>query len=235
MQVSQVAYDRFVLELPAADATWRPLADPECLAETAAWLWDFGPKPLIAVIGVDKAAPSWLTAYTPRGVRFAPGGASARLARMTATPADAPPGAKRTPRGVRFAPGGASAGVAVILAKRADAPPGAKRTPRGVYAVSQLGAALSTPITAMSGFGPKSQSHAAVSARHSGSARGRHVASAAGSSSTKRSYATWLTCMFWLWNSSRPSQRGVPSPGERGLVLRYYLQGADQAARRRRG
>src|SRR5256885_8888393 len=80
MQVSQVAYDRFVLELPPADATWRPLADPECLAETAAWLWDFGPKPLIAVIGVDKAAPSWLTAWQPRGVRFAPGGASTGVA-----------------------------------------------------------------------------------------------------------------------------------------------------------
>src|SRR6266550_2604706 len=77
-----------------------------------------------------------------------------------------------------------------------DAPPGANRTPRDFHAVSQPGAALSTPITAMSGFGPKSQSHAAVSARHSGSARGRHVASAGGSSSTKRSYATWLTCMF---------------------------------------
>src|SRR5438445_13538458 len=80
MQVSQVAYDRFVLELPPADATWRPLADPECLAETAAWLWDFGPKPLIAVIGVDKAAPSSLTAWQPRGVRCAPGGASSGVA-----------------------------------------------------------------------------------------------------------------------------------------------------------
>src|SRR5256885_13367220 len=76
MQVSQVAYDRFRLELPAADATWRPLADPETLAETAAWLWDFGPKPLIAVVGVDKAAPSWLTPWKSRGVRFAPEGAS---------------------------------------------------------------------------------------------------------------------------------------------------------------
>ena len=80
MQVSQVAYDLFVLELPPADATWRPLADPECLAETAAWLWDFGPKPLIAVIGVDKAAPGWLTSFTSRGVRFAPGGASTGVA-----------------------------------------------------------------------------------------------------------------------------------------------------------
>jgi hypothetical protein len=88
MQVSQVAYDRFRLELPAADATWRPLADPETLAETAAWLWDFGPKPLIAVVGVDKAAPSWLTTWKPRGVRFAPEGASTGAAVVLANRAD---------------------------------------------------------------------------------------------------------------------------------------------------
>ena len=41
MQVSQVAYDRFVVELPPADADWRPLADPETIAETATWLWAF--------------------------------------------------------------------------------------------------------------------------------------------------------------------------------------------------
>ena len=51
MQVSQVAYDRFVVELPPADAEYRPLADPETLAETAAWLWDFGPTPLLATGG----------------------------------------------------------------------------------------------------------------------------------------------------------------------------------------
>src|SRR5256885_9276190 len=88
MQVSQVAYDRFRLELPAADATWRPLADPECLAETAGWLWDFGPKPLIAVIGVDKAVPGWLAAWKSRGVRFAPGGASTGVAVVLANRKD---------------------------------------------------------------------------------------------------------------------------------------------------
>ena len=88
MQVSQVAYDRFVLELPPADATWRPLADPECLAETAAWLWNFGPKPLIAVIGVDKAAPSWLAAWKSRGGRFAPRGASTGVAVTLASRTD---------------------------------------------------------------------------------------------------------------------------------------------------
>ena len=64
MQVSQVAYDRYVVDLPPADADWRPLADPETLAETAAWLWQFGPTPLVAVVGTEKTIPSWLTNIT---------------------------------------------------------------------------------------------------------------------------------------------------------------------------
>ena len=75
MQVSQVAYDRFVVELPPADADWRPLADPETIAETATWLWAFGPTPLVAVVGADGAAPSWLSAWSPRQVNWAPEGA----------------------------------------------------------------------------------------------------------------------------------------------------------------
>jgi len=88
MQVSQVAYDRFVVELPPADAEWRPLADPETLAETAAWLWGFGPTPLIAVVGSDGAAPSWLAAWSPRQVNWAPEGASSGTAVVLATQAD---------------------------------------------------------------------------------------------------------------------------------------------------
>jgi hypothetical protein len=74
MQVSQVAYDRFVLELPAADSEWKPLADPETVAETAAWLWDFAPTPLIAVVGSDGAAPAWLDRWQSRQVNWAPDG-----------------------------------------------------------------------------------------------------------------------------------------------------------------
>ena len=88
MQVSQVAYDRFVLELPAADATWRPLADPECLADAAAWLWDFGPTPLVAIVGHDGAAPSWLTGWKPRKVGWAPAGAPAGAAVVITTRSD---------------------------------------------------------------------------------------------------------------------------------------------------
>ena len=70
MQVSQVAYDRFVVELPPADAEWRPLADPETVAETAAWLWEFGPTPLVAVVASNDAAPSWLAEWEPRQVKW---------------------------------------------------------------------------------------------------------------------------------------------------------------------
>src|SRR3989442_7247691 len=103
MQVSQVAYDRFRLELPTADATWRPLGDPETLAETAAWLWDFGPTPLIAVVGYDGAAPSWLAAWSPRPVRLAPGGASTGVAGPPSPPEGRPsvPSGRATPQATR--------------------------------------------------------------------------------------------------------------------------------------
>ena len=88
MQVSQVAYDRFVLELPSADSQWRPLADPVVVAETAAWLWDFGPTPLIAVVGHDGVAPSWLAAFAPRTVAWAPDGAVSGAAILLPTRLD---------------------------------------------------------------------------------------------------------------------------------------------------
>ncbi len=87
MQVSQVAYDRFVVELPPADAEWRPLADPETISETAAWLWDFGPSPLIAIVGAD-AAPSWLAAWSPRQVNWGPEGSPRGFAVLLRARAD---------------------------------------------------------------------------------------------------------------------------------------------------
>jgi hypothetical protein len=90
MQVSQVAYDRFVLELPAADNEWKPLADPEIVAETAAWLWDFGPTPLIGVVGYDgsKAIPAWLSRWPSRQVNWAPEGTTAGCAVILANRTD---------------------------------------------------------------------------------------------------------------------------------------------------
>jgi hypothetical protein len=80
MQVSQVAYDRYVVELPPADADWRPLADPETLAETASWLWEFGPTPLVAVVGSDGAAPTWTASFSSRPMKWAPEGTSSGAA-----------------------------------------------------------------------------------------------------------------------------------------------------------
>ena len=89
MQVSQIAYDRFVVDLPPADADYRPLADPETVAETAAWLWEFGPTPLLAVVGYDGAAPSWLSAWSSSTVgRGAPQGAKAGAALVLSTRED---------------------------------------------------------------------------------------------------------------------------------------------------
>ena len=88
MQVNQVAYDRFVVELPPADAEWRPLADPETITETATWLWEFGPTPLMAVVGTDGAAPTWLAAWSPRQVTWAPEGATSGAAVVLNTQSD---------------------------------------------------------------------------------------------------------------------------------------------------
>ena len=88
MQVSQVAYDRFVLELPPADASWRPLADPETLGEAASWLWEFGTTPLIAIVGHDGVTPNWLMAWKPRDVRLTPRGAPRGAAVVLATKGD---------------------------------------------------------------------------------------------------------------------------------------------------
>ena len=88
MQVSQVAFDRYVVELPPAEADWRPLADPETIAETALWLWEFGPTPLIAIVGHDGAAPSWLATWESRQMRWAPEGVTASAAIVLVTLAD---------------------------------------------------------------------------------------------------------------------------------------------------
>ena len=88
MQVSQVAFDRYVVELPPADAEWRPLADPETIAETALWLWEFGPTPLVAVVGNDGAAPSWLAPWETRQMKWAPEGTTSGAAIVLLTQSD---------------------------------------------------------------------------------------------------------------------------------------------------
>ena len=89
MQVSQVAYDRYVVELPPAEGDWRPLADPETIAETAAWLWEFGPTPIVAVVGTeDSATPNWLAGWSPRQVRWTAEGVTSGSAVVLTTQMD---------------------------------------------------------------------------------------------------------------------------------------------------
>ena len=78
MQVSQTAFDRFTVELPLADAGFA-LADRNIAAEIAAWLWEFGPRPLMALVDVTTAQPEWLGAWQAgsANVRWANGKATA--------------------------------------------------------------------------------------------------------------------------------------------------------------
>lgn len=61
MHVSRVAFDCFVLELPDAEPGWQPLADARVARDVAAWLWEFGPTPLIAIVEHDGREPDWLS------------------------------------------------------------------------------------------------------------------------------------------------------------------------------
>jgi hypothetical protein len=61
MQVSRVAYDRFEMQLPAPEAGWEPLGEGCIAREVAAWLWQFGPTPLIAVVEHDGKVPKWVS------------------------------------------------------------------------------------------------------------------------------------------------------------------------------
>ena len=67
MQVSQTAYDRFTVALPPADAQCA-LADSDVAAEIAAWLWEFGPTPVMALVDVSTARPEWLGAWQAASV-----------------------------------------------------------------------------------------------------------------------------------------------------------------------
>ncbi|MBI3522711.1 MAG: hypothetical protein HY071_06360 [Chloroflexi bacterium] len=72
--MSQVAFDRYVLELPPREGAWSALTDQACAKETAAWLWELGPTPLIAVVGHADPAPGWLERWEARRVVWLPDG-----------------------------------------------------------------------------------------------------------------------------------------------------------------
>ncbi len=61
MQVSQVAYDRFEMQLPSPEPGWEPLTEGCIAREVSTWLWQFGPTPLIAVVEHTGKKPKWVT------------------------------------------------------------------------------------------------------------------------------------------------------------------------------
>ncbi|HET8567388.1 MAG TPA: hypothetical protein VFM93_00190 [Candidatus Limnocylindria bacterium] len=75
MHVDQVAYDRFVLDLPEVEGPV-PLADSEVVKEAAAWLWEFGPTPIVGLVCYDGTPPAWLAGESARAVAFDGGPAS---------------------------------------------------------------------------------------------------------------------------------------------------------------
>ncbi len=56
MRVSQVAFDRFIVELPAPEPGYTPLADPEEVGHLVRFLWDYGTRPLLALAGAEPAS-----------------------------------------------------------------------------------------------------------------------------------------------------------------------------------
>ena len=60
MQISRVAYDKFEMQLPAAEPGWEPLTEGCINREVASWLWQFGPTPLIAVVEHSGKKPKWV-------------------------------------------------------------------------------------------------------------------------------------------------------------------------------
>lgn len=69
-----MAFDRFVVELPAPEPGYTPLADPEEVGHLVRFLWDFGKRPLLALFG---DGPTWGQLRSSRRLPWAPGDADA--------------------------------------------------------------------------------------------------------------------------------------------------------------
>lgn len=74
MQSSQVAYDRFVAELPPPEPGYAPLQDPVEAGALARWLFGMGRTPVVALVGGDA---TWCDMFGTRKVCWVPGDADA--------------------------------------------------------------------------------------------------------------------------------------------------------------
>ncbi len=70
MRVSQVAFDRFVVELPSPEPGYLPLADREEVEHLVRFLWDFGTHPVLALVAADDV--SWCQPWLTRRVSWVP-------------------------------------------------------------------------------------------------------------------------------------------------------------------
>ena len=75
MRVSQVAFDRFVVELPPPEPGYTPLGDREEVDHLVRFLWEFGKPPLLALAAVDDT--TWCEPWSPRRVSWVPQDADA--------------------------------------------------------------------------------------------------------------------------------------------------------------
>lgn len=75
MRVSQVAFDRYAVELPPAEPGYAPLADPEEVELLARFLWSFGTQPVLALVASEDA--TWCQPWSPRRVSWVPADAVA--------------------------------------------------------------------------------------------------------------------------------------------------------------
>lgn len=69
VHVSQVAFDRFLVELPMPEPGYTPLADREEVDHLVRFLWDYDTPPVLALVGGDA---SWCQPWSPRRVSWVP-------------------------------------------------------------------------------------------------------------------------------------------------------------------
>jgi hypothetical protein len=72
VHVSQVAFDRFFVELPSPEPGYTPLADREEVDHLVRFLWDYSTPPVLALVADDA---SWCQPWSPRRVSWVPEGA----------------------------------------------------------------------------------------------------------------------------------------------------------------
>ena len=68
--MSQVAFDRFVAELPPPEPGYTPLADREEVEHLVRFLWDFGTPPVLALVASEDV--TWCQPWSPRRVPWVP-------------------------------------------------------------------------------------------------------------------------------------------------------------------